>query len=43
MKKLARFILENTVSHFPKTHLEFGQGMLAELEELDGWEALIPN
>lgn len=41
MKKLARIILENTVSHFPKTHLEIGRGMLAELEEMQGIEALI--
>lgn len=41
MKKLARVILKNAVSHFPKTQLELGQGMLAELEEMQGIEALV--
>ena len=41
MKKLARVILKNAVSHFPKTQLELGRGMLVELEEMQGIEALV--
>lgn len=40
MKTIARALLRWIVRHYPKPQLEIGQGMLTDLEELQGWEAL---
>jgi hypothetical protein len=40
MKTLARALLRWTINYYPKPQLEIGRGMLTELEELHGWEAL---
>jgi hypothetical protein len=40
MKTLARALLRWTINYYPKSQLEIGRGMLTELEELHGWEAL---
>lgn len=40
MKTIARALLRWIVRHYPKSQLELGRGMLTELEELHGWEAL---
>ena len=40
MKNLARAILRWAVTAFPPQQREYGQAMLAELEELRGWAAL---
>jgi hypothetical protein len=40
MKTIARALLRWIVNYYPKPQLEIGRGMLTELEELYGWEAL---
>ncbi len=40
MKAIARALLRWIVNYYPKPQLEIGRGMLTELEELHGWEAL---
>jgi hypothetical protein len=40
MKTIARALLRWIVNYYPKPQLEIGRGMLTELEELHGWEAL---
>jgi hypothetical protein len=41
MKKLARAILQAIINDLPKHKLEYGQAMLAELEETNGLQALV--
>jgi hypothetical protein len=41
MKRIARAILRAIVNDLPNHKLEFGQAMLAELEETDGLQALV--
>jgi hypothetical protein len=41
MKKLARVILRAIINDLPIQHHEYGQAMLAELEETNGLQALI--
>jgi hypothetical protein len=40
MKALARALLRWIINYYPKPQLEIGRGMLTELEELHGWQAL---
>jgi hypothetical protein len=40
MKIIARALLRLIINYYPKSQLEIGRGMLTELEELHGWEAL---
>ncbi len=40
MKTIARALLRLIINYYPKPQLEIGRGMLTELEELHGWEAL---
>ncbi len=40
MKAISRALLRWIVNYYPKPQLEIGRGMLTELEELHGWEAL---
>jgi hypothetical protein len=40
MKTVARALLRWIVNYYPKPQLEIGRGMLTELEELHGWQAL---
>jgi hypothetical protein len=40
MKTLARILLRWIINYYPKPQLEIGRGMLTEVEELHGWEAL---
>jgi hypothetical protein len=40
MKKLAREILRTIVNDLPIQQREYGQAMLAELEEINDWTAL---
>jgi hypothetical protein len=41
MKKLARVILKSIINDLPIHHHEYGQAMLAELEETNGLQALV--
>lgn len=40
MKTIARALLRWIIKFYPKPQLEIGRGMLTELEELHGWQAL---
>ena len=41
MKNLARAILQAVIQHMPENRNEYAKAMLAELEEIDGLQALI--
>lgn len=41
MKKLARAILRTAIPYLPENHREYAKAMLAELEEMNGWTALV--
>lgn len=41
MKHLARTILQTIINNLPENRQEYAKAMLAELEELEGWKALV--
>jgi hypothetical protein len=41
MKHLARAILQMVIQNVPENNREYAKAMLAELEEMNGWTALV--